>query len=161
MSSDALSCKLCKRKARFPLAGLFCERAGQKARGGPWRLCKGSSHNRYRTGDRSSIHDRTIDFERWIKPAGSRRYSVGIRRLELRHCSSEMPTGSPTSDGALPPSQRSPAKSCASVRVRQLTRTLALEAGLSLVDQTKVITAASELARNTLDYGGADLCLQS
>jgi serine/threonine-protein kinase RsbT len=40
------------------------------------------------------------------------------------------------------------------VRVRQLTRTMALAAGLSLVDQTKVITAASELARNTLDYGG-------
>lgn len=40
------------------------------------------------------------------------------------------------------------------VRVRQLTRTLALEAGLSLVDQTKIITAASELARNALDYGG-------
>src|ERR1700761_432956 len=40
------------------------------------------------------------------------------------------------------------------VRVRQLTRTMALEAGLSLVDQTKIITAASELARNTLDYGG-------
>jgi serine/threonine-protein kinase RsbT len=31
---------------------------------------------------------------------------------------------------------------------------MAVEAGLSLVDQTKVITAASELARNTLDYGG-------
>ncbi len=31
---------------------------------------------------------------------------------------------------------------------------LAVEAGLSLVDQTKIITAASELARNTLDYGG-------
>ncbi|WP_024514723.1 anti-sigma regulatory factor [Bradyrhizobium sp. Tv2a-2] len=40
------------------------------------------------------------------------------------------------------------------VRVRQLARTLALGAGLSLVDQTKIITAASELARNTLDYGG-------
>jgi serine/threonine-protein kinase RsbT len=40
------------------------------------------------------------------------------------------------------------------VRVRQQTRTLAVEAGLSLVDQTKIITAASELARNTLDYGG-------
>ena len=40
------------------------------------------------------------------------------------------------------------------VRVRQATRTLALGAGLSLVDQTKIITAASELARNTLDYGG-------
>jgi serine/threonine-protein kinase RsbT len=40
------------------------------------------------------------------------------------------------------------------VRVRQHTRGLAIEAGLSLVDQTKIITAASELARNTLDYGG-------
>jgi serine/threonine-protein kinase RsbT len=40
------------------------------------------------------------------------------------------------------------------VRVRQAARTLALAAGLSLVDQTKIITAASELARNTLDYGG-------
>jgi serine/threonine-protein kinase RsbT len=40
------------------------------------------------------------------------------------------------------------------VRVRQLTRTFALEIGLSLVDQTKIVTASSELARNTLDYGG-------
>src|SRR5215475_15309159 len=40
------------------------------------------------------------------------------------------------------------------VKVRQQTRVLATEAGLSLVDQTKIITAASELARNTLDYGG-------
>jgi serine/threonine-protein kinase RsbT len=40
------------------------------------------------------------------------------------------------------------------VRVRQLTRTFAVETGLGLVDQTKIITAASELARNTLDYGG-------
>lgn len=43
------------------------------------------------------------------------------------------------------------------VRVRQQTRTRAVEAGLSLVDQTKIITAASELARNTLDYGGGGL----
>jgi serine/threonine-protein kinase RsbT len=40
------------------------------------------------------------------------------------------------------------------VRVRQLVRTMAIAAGLGLVDQTKIITAASELARNTLDYGG-------
>ncbi|HEX4408787.1 MAG TPA: anti-sigma regulatory factor [Xanthobacteraceae bacterium] len=40
------------------------------------------------------------------------------------------------------------------VKVRQQTRIMAVEAGLSLVDQTKIITAASELARNTLDYGG-------
>jgi serine/threonine-protein kinase RsbT len=40
------------------------------------------------------------------------------------------------------------------VRVRQEVRKRAVEVGLSLVDQTKIITAASELARNTLDYGG-------
>ena len=40
------------------------------------------------------------------------------------------------------------------VRVRQVVRTRALEVGLGLVDQTKIVTAASELARNTLDYGG-------
>lgn len=45
------------------------------------------------------------------------------------------------------------------VRVRQLTRTIALDAGLGLVDQTKIITAASELARNTLDYGGGGFVL--
>jgi len=40
------------------------------------------------------------------------------------------------------------------VRVRQSTRTLAVACALSLVDQTKLVTAASELARNTLVYGG-------
>jgi serine/threonine-protein kinase RsbT len=40
------------------------------------------------------------------------------------------------------------------VKVRQQTRVFAIAAGLSLVDQTKIITAASELARNTLDYAG-------
>ncbi len=40
------------------------------------------------------------------------------------------------------------------VRVRQMTRQWALELGFSLVDQTKIVTAASELARNTLIYGG-------
>jgi len=40
------------------------------------------------------------------------------------------------------------------VKVRQQTRVFATAAGLSLVDQTKIITAASELARNTLDYAG-------
>jgi serine/threonine-protein kinase RsbT len=40
------------------------------------------------------------------------------------------------------------------VRVRQAMRTAAVKATLSLVDQTKVVTAASELARNTLIYGG-------
>jgi len=40
------------------------------------------------------------------------------------------------------------------VRVRQAVRTLAAKIGLGLVDQTKIVTAASEIARNTLDYGG-------
>ena len=40
------------------------------------------------------------------------------------------------------------------VRVRQAVRALAIRTGLTLVDQTKVVTAASELARNALDYGG-------
>ena len=40
------------------------------------------------------------------------------------------------------------------VRVRQAVRERAIGVGLSLVDQTKIVTAASELARNTLDYGG-------
>ena len=40
------------------------------------------------------------------------------------------------------------------VSVRQAVRTWAIEAGFSLVDQTKMVTAASELARNTIDYGG-------
>lgn len=39
------------------------------------------------------------------------------------------------------------------VLVRQAVRKWAIELGFSLVDQTKMITAASELARNTLDYG--------
>jgi len=39
------------------------------------------------------------------------------------------------------------------VRVRQEVRRYAIEAGLGLVDQTKIVTATSEIARNTLDYG--------
>jgi serine/threonine-protein kinase RsbT len=40
------------------------------------------------------------------------------------------------------------------VRVRQAVRAWAVELGFSLVDQTKIVTAASELARNTVIYGG-------
>src|SRR6266508_3520945 len=43
------------------------------------------------------------------------------------------------------------------VRVRQATRERAVAQGLSLVDQTKIVTAASELARNTLDHGGGGI----
>jgi serine/threonine-protein kinase RsbT len=43
------------------------------------------------------------------------------------------------------------------VRVRQQTRVAAAGCGLSLVDQTKLVTAASELARNTLVHGGGGM----
>jgi serine/threonine-protein kinase RsbT len=40
------------------------------------------------------------------------------------------------------------------VAVRQKVRELAVQLHFSLVDQTKMVTAASELARNTLEHGG-------
>jgi serine/threonine-protein kinase RsbT len=40
------------------------------------------------------------------------------------------------------------------VAVRQAVRRRAVELGFNLVDQTKIVTAASELARNTVTYGG-------
>jgi serine/threonine-protein kinase RsbT len=40
------------------------------------------------------------------------------------------------------------------VSVRHLVRRYAVELGFSLIEQTKIVTAASELARNTVDYGG-------
>ena len=40
------------------------------------------------------------------------------------------------------------------VRLRQAVRECAVAVGLSLVDQTKIVTAASELGRNTILYGG-------
>jgi serine/threonine-protein kinase RsbT len=43
------------------------------------------------------------------------------------------------------------------VRVRQATRAAAINVKLSLVDQTKLVTAASELARNTLIHGGGGM----
>jgi serine/threonine-protein kinase RsbT len=48
------------------------------------------------------------------------------------------------------------------VRVRQAVRVRAVEAGFSLVDQTKLVTAASEIARNTVEYGGGgELLIQT
>jgi serine/threonine-protein kinase RsbT len=48
------------------------------------------------------------------------------------------------------------------VHVRQAVRAMAIELTFSLVDQTKVITAASELARNTLQHGcGGQVRLES
>jgi serine/threonine-protein kinase RsbT len=40
------------------------------------------------------------------------------------------------------------------VAVRLAVRKRAVSLGFALVDQTKIVTASSELARNTLDYGG-------
>ena len=47
------------------------------------------------------------------------------------------------------------------VRVRQAVRARAIEIGFGIVDQTKLVTAASEIARNTVDYGGGGtLCIE-
>jgi len=40
------------------------------------------------------------------------------------------------------------------VRLRQAVRERAVAVGMSLVDQTKIVTAASEIGRNTVQYGG-------
>jgi serine/threonine-protein kinase RsbT len=40
------------------------------------------------------------------------------------------------------------------VRAREAVRARAIEAGFGIVDQTKLVTAASEIARNTVEYGG-------
>ena len=40
------------------------------------------------------------------------------------------------------------------VQIRQMTRRWAVDLGFTLVDQTKIVTAASELARNALVHGG-------
>jgi serine/threonine-protein kinase RsbT len=40
------------------------------------------------------------------------------------------------------------------VRLRKSVRERAIAAGFNLVEQTKIITAASELGRNTIPYGG-------
>jgi serine/threonine-protein kinase RsbT len=45
------------------------------------------------------------------------------------------------------------------VVVRHAVREWAVAQGFGLVDQTKIVTAASELARNTLDYGGGGTVL--
>lgn len=45
------------------------------------------------------------------------------------------------------------------VKVRQQVRAWSVGVGFSLVDQTKLITAASELARNALEYGGGGTML--
>lgn len=48
------------------------------------------------------------------------------------------------------------------IKARQLVRDCAAAQGLSLVDQTKLVTAASELARNTLVHGGGGtMCLEA
>ena len=56
---------------------------------------------------------------------------------------------------ALPKTETVPIRSDADVvMVRQQVRSWAVNQGFGLVDQTKIVTAASELARNALIYGG-------
>jgi serine/threonine-protein kinase RsbT len=58
-------------------------------------------------------------------------------------------------NATLPEVQEQPLRSSEDVvRLRQMVRDRAIAAGLSLVDQTKIVTAASELGRNTVIYGG-------
>jgi serine/threonine-protein kinase RsbT len=61
------------------------------------------------------------------------------------------------------PSKILPIKSSEDVvRVRATVRDATVAAGFSLVDQTKFVTAASELARNTIDYGkGGEVEIES
>jgi serine/threonine-protein kinase RsbT len=40
------------------------------------------------------------------------------------------------------------------VNVRQMVRSWCMAMGMGLVDLTKIVTAASEIARNTVEYGG-------
>lgn len=47
------------------------------------------------------------------------------------------------------------------VRLRQAVRERAVAVGFSLVDQTKIVTAASELGRNTVMYGGGGVAIIS
>ena len=48
------------------------------------------------------------------------------------------------------------------VQARQVVRQWAAQMGFTLVDQTKLVTAASELARNTVIYGlGGDLQVEA
>lgn len=48
------------------------------------------------------------------------------------------------------------------VIIRQAVRKWAMELGFGLVDQTKMVTAASELARNMVDYaGGGEVRLEA
>jgi serine/threonine-protein kinase RsbT len=60
-----------------------------------------------------------------------------------------------TTVSGAPPAQELPIAADADVvRVRQAMRAFCVAAGLGLVEQTKAVTAASELARNTLVHGG-------
>lgn len=58
-------------------------------------------------------------------------------------------------DGGSDPSEVVPCRTDADVvAVRQFVRRRAADLGFSIVNQTKLVTAASELARNTVQYGG-------
>jgi serine/threonine-protein kinase RsbT len=64
------------------------------------------------------------------------------------------PSGPAGPDGQ-PPEEIMPIRSDEQiVRLRRFVREKAVALSMSLIDQTKFVTAASELARNTLTYGG-------
>ena len=129
--------------------------------------CERRDHRHHRGGDRRLLHRPDADHDRFHLPAVRRRdgpgrdapgggdhpYRAGTvptRRAHRPECGK----------GAAAPERKPlmhelPIQSGDDVvRVRQQVRVVAAECGLSLVDQTKVITAASELARNTLVHGG-------
>jgi serine/threonine-protein kinase RsbT len=64
-------------------------------------------------------------------------------------------TPGPSGPDGQPPDEIMPIRSDEQiVRLRRFVREKAVAQGFSLIDQTKFVTAASELARNTLIYGG-------
>jgi serine/threonine-protein kinase RsbT len=68
---------------------------------------------------------------------------------------SDEKTAGPVGADGQPPDEIMPIRSDEQiVRLRRFVREKAVAHGFSLIDQTKFVTAASELARNTLIYGG-------
>jgi hypothetical protein len=77
------------------------------------------------------------------------------RGMELLQRGASRRSGDAPDDGAASSTEsRCDRQSEDVVRVRQAVRERAVRSGFSLVDQTKIVTAASELARNTVEYGG-------
>lgn len=75
--------------------------------------------------------------------------------ISVSSTTSKDENASPTGPDGQPPDEIMPIRSDEQiVRLRRIVREKAVALSLSLIDQTKLVTAASELARNTLTYGG-------